>query len=54
VKEIQHGETCRKCRQVVPEGSRACACGMPTRLASFDERNAWEAKQWRAYVAQAG
>ena len=51
---MQATEACKSCRQLLAPGSRSCACGAPTRLASFEERNKWEAKQWRSYkTAQA-
>lgn len=43
---------CRGCDRVISAGSRKCACGRPTPLASFKERAEWEVKQWRAYQAK--
>ena len=54
MRELPQQDTCRKCREMLPSGARFCACGAPTWLASFEERNVYEAKQWRAHkTAQA-
>jgi len=44
--------TCSRCESVLESGARFCGCGRPTALASFEERNKYEAAQWRAYRAR--
>jgi hypothetical protein len=53
MKEMTATRLCKRCEEELPSDATFCGCGTPTPLASFKDRAAWEAKQWRAYKTRA-